>query len=271
MRSIIIAFLLFIPVLAQAGFPANPPVAKDKYLKCNCHITPGITSKTAAVKTVHKKHKAKPSDAQPSATPAKAVQKPVHKTAAHTAAVTQSDSKYPGREAIIPSNKLPLPAGKAVYAPGELVYVSGRVLDENCVPVSGAIVDIWQTDPTGKYVKSTLGDRVSPDPHFTGSGRAITDNLGHYSFVTLFPGPRASRAPHINVHIVQEDFPTLDTQMYFEGDWRNAKDPGLSKVPADQQPLLMAKVTPHDPKDEDKSLNAEWDISLKGKNPYRHF
>jgi len=183
-------------------------------------------------------------------------------------AKTISDT-YPGQHVIIPSNKLALPAGKSAYPKGELIYLSGRVLDKNCVPVSGAIIDIWQTDPTGKYVKSTLGDRASPDPHFTGSGRAVTDNLGRFNFVTLFPGPREKRAPHINLHITHEDFATLDTEMFFTNDRRNDGDTLLSGLKENQRALLMAKVWPQD--SEDGGLIAHWDIALKGKNSYRKF
>ena len=184
--------------------------------------------------------------------------------------VTPGD-RYPGREAIVPSNKLALPAGKSAYARGELVFLSGRVLDENCVPVSDAIVDIWQLSPEGKYVNSTLGDRESPDPHFTGSGRAVTNNLGQFNFVTLFPGTKDGQAPHINVHVVHQSLGALDTEMFFEGDRHNADDPRLARMTEDQRKLLLAKVWPQDPHDPEKGLAAEWDISLKGKNPWRHF
>ena len=52
------------------------------------------------------------------------------------------NDNYPGRGKIVPSNKLALPAGKSAYANGQLVYIAGRILDENCVPISDAIVEI---------------------------------------------------------------------------------------------------------------------------------
>src|SRR4051812_19766721 len=58
---------------------------------------------------------------------------------------------YPGKNSIASSNNLALPAGKSVYAPGQKVYIYGHVLDKNCVPVSDAIVEIWQAGVDGKY------------------------------------------------------------------------------------------------------------------------
>jgi protocatechuate 3,4-dioxygenase beta subunit len=271
--------LALVPAIAYAA----PETPKDKYI-CNCHITPGVASlKVPKEKTVvvHKQHtahhKISSNPAQPAIIKTEAKKEPAPEPQVESRPSpkalrnVQLNDQYPGRDAIIPSNKLALPAGKSAYASGELVYVSGRVLDENCVPVSDAIVDIWQLDPTGHYVTSTLGDRISPDPHFTGSGRAITNNLGQFNFVTLFPGTRDGDAPHINVHVIHQNLGTLDTEMYFEGEKHNASAARLSSMPADQQKLLMAKVWQRDPNHPDKGLSAQWDISLRGKNPWRHF
>jgi len=182
----------------------------------------------------------------------------------HVTPAIQHNHVYPGETAIVPSNKLALPAGKSAYAKGQLVYISGRVLDENCVPVSDAIVDIWQADPEGKYIQSRLSDRINPFPNFAGSGRAITNNLGRFDFVTLLPGTygHPPRAPHINVHVTKERFGTLNTEMFFY----DKPDPVLSHLHSTQQALLIAKTWPRG-----DSLASEWDITLKGKNPWRHF
>jgi protocatechuate 3,4-dioxygenase beta subunit len=187
-----------------------------------------------------------------------------------TPKVTPIDT-YPGRTAIIPSNKLVLPAGKSVYASGQLLYISGRVFDENCVPVSDAIVDIWQANPEGKYVHASLGQRLTPYPTFAGSGRAITDNLGRFTFFTLFPGTYDNRAPHIHFHVIAKDFPTLETEMFFADDRRNAADTSLAHLAPDLQQYVMAKVWQRDANDASKGLGAQWDITLQGKNRYRQF
>ncbi len=199
-------------------------------------------------------------------------------TNCHITPAINNTEHYPGRNAIVPSNKLALPAGKSHYADGELVTISGRVFDENCVPVSDAIVEIWQTGPDGKYVKTTLSGRMSSAAYFTGSGRAITDNLGRFDFVTLFPGQEtrkhkhedvAIRAPFIHVRVMHEKFSPLTTEMFFGGDRRNDTDKIFMKLPSEKQDLLAAHVwkraTPED------GVAVQWDITLRGKNEYRKF
>jgi protocatechuate 3,4-dioxygenase beta subunit len=257
---------MLFPVLACAS-SVEP---KDKYLNCNCHITPGLPWKGALVehKVVHHHHKAaKKAEAAPPAAPVKHKKRRV----AHKETQVPAGEGYPGRDGIVSSNKLALPAGKSIYSSGQLVYISGRVLDMKCVPVSDAIVEIWQADPEGHYVKSTLAERLSPAPAFAGSGRATTDNLGRFNFVTTFPGTVAGRAPFIHVRVVHKDFPALDTEMFFADDTRNSGDPVYSSLSPDQQKMLTAKVWQRDVNKPNMGLGVSWDISLNGKNPYRHF
>src|SRR5262249_34525649 len=154
-------------------------------------------------------------------------------------------------------------AGKSIYAPGELVYITGRVLDKQCVPVSDAIVEIWQADFNGQYKKPTLGERLSPEPVFAGTGRATTDNLGRFNFVTVFPGAtQEGRAPYIHVQVRHKNFPKLDTEMFFANDQRNATDPVYSSLSPEHQQWVTAKVWQRDVNHPDKGLAANWDISL---------
>lgn len=247
---------------------AVTPEPTDKYLDCNCHVTPGLPWKPAKVrhKISHVKHKIMSTEKTTvsEAPPSAPKQRPVMQLSHNYTPATNRDT-------IIHSNKLALPAGKSIYADGELVYISGRVLDKKCVPVSDAIIDIWQTDPEGHYVKSTLGERLSPHPTFAGSGRATTDNLGRFNFVTIFPGAVAGRAPFIHVHVTRKDFPALDTEMFFSEDKRNNTDPVYTSLSPIQQTALTAKVWQRDVNNPDEGLAAAWDISLDGTNRWRHF
>ena len=167
-----------------------------------------------------------------------------------------TNESYPGEAKIVKSSKLPRPAGKAEFALGQLVYLSGRVLDENCVPVVGAVVDIWQTDSRGRYRYPDKGSLVNPYPVFAGSGRAVTDNLGRYSFITIYPGsyrtfvPKPEpghyvvNAPHIHFYITHDDFKPLLTKMYFEGDRRNDADPSLKKLNEELRKRISAELYP---------------------------
>lgn len=186
-------------------------------------------------------------------------------------AKVKPEENLPSKEKIVPSGKMALPAGKSIFAPGQTVFLSGKVLDENCVPVSDAIVEIWQADSLGKYKSASLGERLTPYPTFVNTGRAVTDNLGRYKFVTVFPGLGIEKAPHIHVKITRENFKPFETELYFEGDARNASEERFARLSPAEQESLSAKVWPRNPHNPDKGLYARWNVTLKGKNRYRHY
>lgn len=189
----------------------------------------------------------------------------------HAPTPSVSSSNYPGVNKIILSNNLARPAGKAINANGQLLFLSGRITDENCVPISNAIVDIWQTNPFGEYRWAARDELLNPEPIFAGSGRAVTDNLGRYQFTTLFPGGNGKNAPHIYMRIQHPDFKPLDTSMYFRGDRRNSGDPKFRALKSDSQALLLGNVSPRDPLRPETGLDAVFNITLGGRNVYRSY
>lgn len=188
-----------------------------------------------------------------------------------TPAVPDGGGGYPGKDKVVSSNKLAMPAGKGSWAPGDLVYFSGRVLDENCVPVSDATVEIWQSNAYGKYRWIEAGEQVNPYPVFAGAGRAITDNLGRYSFITIFPGPYGKRAPHIHLRVTHESFKTFTNELFFLGDKRNAADPKLKRMKDKDREQVMIRVWQRDASHPEEGIEGHFDIVLKGSNPYRRF
>lgn len=182
-----------------------------------------------------------------------------------------SGVKYPGANKIMSSSKLAKPPGKAEFASGQLVFLSGRVLDEQCVPVAGAVVDLWQAGSDGEYHWPSEGDLLSPDPVFSSSGRTVTDNLGRYSFVTLFPGPHGNHAPLVNLRVMHQDFPMLETEMFFAGDRRNAEDAALRHFNEAQRALVMAEIGAVNPQNPETGLEARFNITLKGRNKYKRY
>lgn len=180
-------------------------------------------------------------------------------------------SNYPGAGKIVLSNNLARPAGKSLDAPGQLLRISGRVTDENCVPVANAIIDLWQANPFGQYRWAARDELLNPEPIFAGNGRAVTDNMGRFRFTTLFPGEYARNAPHINFRVSHPDFNTLDTTMYFRGDQRNDKDSRLKAFRDDARARLLADVTMHDALRPEAGLDAVFNIVVKGGNTYRRY
>ena len=149
---------------------------------------------------------------------------------------------YPGVDNITPGNNLRMPAGKAEESTdGQRVVLYGTLLDNNCVPIADARVELWQVDPFGKYMLATPEDQVSARPVFAGTGRTYTGNDGSFRFITSFPGVADKRAPHFDLRISLPGQKDFTTALYFAEDGRNAKDPVLAKLkqPEDRRKLNM--------------------------------
>ena len=148
-------------------------------------------------------------------------------------------------------------------ADGVVIRVQGRVLDEACQPVAGALVDLWQADANGRYSHPADPNPAPRDPNFQGWGQAVTDAAGAYSFRTIKPAayplaflggqPDASkgyRTPHIHFRVSKRGFRELSTQMYFEGEKLNESDLVLNRVPDAERPRVVitgVKSGPQDP------------------------
>ncbi|MEO0503384.1 MAG: protocatechuate 3,4-dioxygenase subunit beta [Pseudomonadota bacterium] len=114
----------------------------------------------------------------------------------------------------------------AQSAVGERIRVYGRVIDETGRGVPQTLVEVWQANAGGRYrhVKDTYFAPL--DPHFGGCGRTLTDDAGHFEFMTIKPGayPWPNRAndwrpAHIHFSVFGHAFgQRLISQMYFEGD-----------------------------------------------------
>lgn len=192
-------------------------------------------------------------------------------------------SNYPGFSSIPPNSKLALPAGKSIYALGQPVYFYGRVFDANCVPVSEAKIELWQANPDGNYRFATPPALATPDPIFAGAGRATSDNLGQFHFLTLFPGPysylvrreddtfyRVRRAPHFNLRVTHPDLRSFRTNLFFANDHRNPTDHHLKRLSESTQSRVLMSVAPH-MGDYRYGIQAFIDIILPDKQHYRKY
>ncbi|ONI70774.1 protocatechuate 3,4-dioxygenase subunit beta [Actinosynnema sp. ALI-1.44] len=122
---------------------------------------------------------------------------------------------------------------------GQRIIVHGRLLDDNGIPVSNSLVEIWQANAGGRY-KHVRDRWPSPvDPYFDGVGRTLTDAEGRYTFTTIKPGAypwqnhdNAWRPAHIHFSVFGRSFTQrLVTQMYFPDDPLFGQDPIFNSVP----------------------------------------
>lgn len=143
--------------------------------------------------------------------------------------------------------------GHGMRAQGEVIRVTGRVVDEACAPVAGALVDLWQANAKGRYAHPADPNPARLDPNFQGWGQAVTDDEGRYSFLTIKPGAyplgflgageadeaAGYRTPHLHFRVSKRGFNELSTQMYFAGEALNEKDGVLRRVPEAERPKVV--------------------------------
>jgi protocatechuate 3,4-dioxygenase alpha subunit len=154
-------------------------------------------------------------------------------------------------------------------ARGERVTLHIRVTDGDELPVPDAIIELWQADADGRYVRpadpskpEVIGDALD----FLGYGRMPTSKDGACVFETIRPGPVADpsgqlQAPHIDVCFFARGLlRQIYTRIYFAGDSRLTDDVVLASVPADRRATLIATPV--------ASAPGEWsfDIRLQGAN-----
>jgi protocatechuate 3,4-dioxygenase beta subunit len=114
---------------------------------------------------------------------------------------------------------------------GEVLFVRGRVTSTDGAPLPGAVLDIWQTGPSGGY---DLWDERQPDFNFR--GRFGVSEAGEYEFQTMVPKPYTVptegpvgryleaigqhpwRPAHIHFKVSAEGHEQLVTQVFFEDD-----------------------------------------------------
>ncbi len=122
---------------------------------------------------------------------------------------------------------------------GERMVLTGRLLDADGRPIRRSLVEIWQTNASGRYMHPGDQHDAPLDPNFPGIGRTFTDDEGHYRFLTIRPGaypwqnhPYAWRPAHIHFSLLgNAPVQRLVTQMYFPGDPMLALDPVYHGVP----------------------------------------
>jgi protocatechuate 3,4-dioxygenase beta subunit len=94
------------------------------------------------------------------------------------------------------------------------LLVTGDVVDTQCRPVRGALLDFWQADGAGEY--DNQGYRLR--------GHQFADARGRYALRTVVPGLYPGRTRHIHVKVQRPHGRILTTQLYFPGEPRNRTD-----------------------------------------------
>lgn len=156
---------------------------------------------------------------------------------------------------------------------GERIFVHGRVLNEDGQPVRGALVEVWQANAAGRYLHKVDSHDAPLDPNFSGAGRTLTDQNGHYWFKTIKPGPypwgnhyNAWRPAHIHFSLFGAGILSrLVTQMYFPGDPLQPLDPIFNSITDEAARRRLVSKLDMNRAEPDYALAYEWDIVLRGR------
>mgnify|MGYP006290151643 CR=1 FL=1 len=167
------------------------------------------------------------------------------------------------------TNNLAKKVGSFYRAYGEIIFIQGTVTDSFGIPIHNAVIEIWQTNSAGKYHTLLETGSGYVDKFFSMSGRAITDNIGNYHFITIMPGALAGRAPHINMNVYHPRFGRLETEMYFMNHPYNFTDFQYLSYPEEDRILLTANVRTTDILNPKSIKIATFNITLKGIHQYK--
>ena len=139
---------------------------------------------------------------------------------------------------------------------GQRIIISGRVVTLDCLKyIPATIIDIWHADDAGAYDNTGFNLR----------GVTQSNDQGFYLFETILPGKYLNgaqfRPSHIHFKITPPGFPTLTTQLYFEGDTSIPADAAASITSGqyDASARIIPLVENTDGKHE-----GVWDIVIDG-------
>jgi protocatechuate 3,4-dioxygenase, beta subunit len=136
---------------------------------------------------------------------------------------------------------------------GQYIAVTGRVMDEDGVPLAGAMIEIWQANSAGKYIHELDRHEAPIDPNFGGVGRFVTGDEGQYKFLSIKPGAYPVmesdwwwRPPHIHFSIFGPSWMNrYVTQIFFPGEPLNETDLLLNAVQdPEARERLIFETTP---------------------------
>lgn len=138
--------------------------------------------------------------------------------------ITKTDINDYEPEIFSKSNNLLRAAGQEAIFCGQRIVVYGKLLDQNCVPVSDAKIYAWQVGCNAKYPYKPLKSTVKSDMYeekrehtFIGNGTATTNNKGEFIFVTVYPKAVHDMGPHINIRAEHRSLGTLQTSLELHG------------------------------------------------------
>jgi protocatechuate 3,4-dioxygenase, beta subunit len=172
---------------------------------------------------------------------------------------------YPNKLPLDTDNDLLIINDKITPAVGEITHLGGRLLDATGSPLRNAVIEIWQCDKDGTYLKQYTRDGDAFDTNFQGYGRFLTSSTGEYYFRTIKPVPYRGRpAAHIHARVWKGEKKLLTTECFIKGFASNERDGQFNQIrrrdPRGHASLCIDFVPINGSKIGE--LAAKWDIVL---------
>lgn len=120
--------------------------------------------------------------------------------------------------------------------PGVPMTLAMKLVDDNCQPIEGAVIEVWWCDAQGIYSGNNAGSTGSVSEFNAGfctgndaealnsrwfRGTKTTDSVGNVYFKACFPGWYPSRTTHIHFRIVVNGNQQLISQFGFDDSLSN--------------------------------------------------
>ncbi len=150
---------------------------------------------------------------------------------------------YPVTSQLDIDNDLTRIKGRDGNASGDILNLSGMVVDTGGEPRTGLVIEIWQTDPQGRYKHPGDSSPGKRDPNFQYWGATVTDADGNFFFRTLVPGSYNPRPAHIHYKVLRDGKTILTSQIYFTGPDIQAKIPSMT-FQSELQTVTLKKIKP---------------------------
>lgn len=102
--------------------------------------------------------------------------------------------------------------------PGTPIRVSGVVYSgTGNKPVAHAKIELWQADNSGTYHPNANGDAAQyTNNQLALRGYILSDEQGHFTFTSIYPGYYEGRARHIHARISADHYQAVTTQIIFQ-------------------------------------------------------
>ncbi|MBA3394129.1 MAG: twin-arginine translocation pathway signal protein [Deltaproteobacteria bacterium] len=126
--------------------------------------------------------------------------------------------------------------------PGDRLVLEGVVVGgTSCMPLAGALIDVWQADKDGRYYEPN-----GAEPYRL-RGKLAAGSDGSWQVQTIRPGnymlgAASWRPAHVHVTVSHPGFRTLTTQLYFEGDPYLPPNDGCKSCGSDDPARILPLV-----------------------------